>query len=1397
VEAANAVVAAINAEIIDPNRDQFEHIMILGGDEVIPMARLSDRTRVANEYDYRHEFDGDLIGGAGRNAVTSSFWSSTILSDEPYGEEAARSLGDRFLYVSDVALGRVVETPAEIADALTTYMAFDGNLAVETAAVLGYDFLVDGSERVSDELAAGGLPVDDSLADGFGDDGEAWDRDDATAAVAAAGANSLISLNAHFDHYRALPAIGDKVAGFDENIIAADLAADLGPASELMQSVLFSMGCHSGLSISDVLIGNTNADWPQLMGREGALYVGNTGFGYGDTVTVAYTEQLMRLFARQVVAPLDRSSAGSSISTVGQALTWAKNEFYAGTQTFSVYDEKALMESTFYGIPFYRIGLQAEGLPATPVIPTAPDATGTESIRTEVTATNDEVVTGEGTYFANTVDGVEQVIVSPGRPIQPKTATDVSVVSATDTTELDLVARGAIVLGQSSTYQPLADPVIATPVFDESSSQPEPAVGDVVFPTKPLEINTVTTAAGTRQQLVVATGQYTSATATQRLDTDFDIVVYYSSPDETDSTTPTIGVVESTVVGGRLAISVTATDAGTGVDRIYVLVAQNPGAPGSTWTGIDLARVAGTDRWSGSLPLAPGTTEVEFIVQAKDAAGNVGFATNKASGFVDDLVPDAAPPVPPADVLSVDVPTPPASGAYNGPVTVVVTASSSPSTVFVDGAERDTLPAGGGSFEITGDGTRTWRVVNATGHERVGVVVIDTTAPTPRADRAAGNLPSPTTVRLSGADAGTGIARIVYSASGAQTIPSTTVDGVAVDVVLEVAGTTTISLVVVDGAGNASAPVTFVYAVGGSPPVVTAQLSSPPNADGWHNTAVEVTWVVDDPAATVPPPIIVTSEGAGQEIVSEPSCDTAGNCATGSVTLNVDLTAPVADVTTTPEAGNEFGWNNEAVTVLVACGPDLSGVVCPEPIVVDQDVTGQRVAVAVVDTAGNVTSLESREINIDTVAPEITWNAPADGSIIDETNYLRPTCIASDDRSGVNGACSVEVTEPVMTPGFAQYTATVTVTDRAGNATTLTSTYRVRSDLTGPVIEVTATPPANAAGWWSGPVVFSFACSDATGVASCPQDRTIDTQGANQTFQVTATDLAGNSTPLNVSGINIDTTAPSVTVTAPESVGPLDTVEITCTAADLLSGVATATCADATFPASDLQPGANTLTFSATDVAGNTTTVTRVVTLVVVVDTAPIVLADMGVAGLEEVGFQSNAVVITGSFTDPTGSGPFSASVRWTANGPFTPLILNNGERFAAAFIYRSRGTYVATVRICDAAGNCGSDELVVRTRVTQRVTPVRQCVTDRGAGFSPRYEARWGYNNPAPFAIAVPSIPLLENTFTSTPFLRGQPQILLPGSRRDVFTTPFRSGTQTWRLNGATASASASSPRC
>jgi hypothetical protein len=213
--------------------------------------------------------------------------------------------------------------------------------------------------------------------------------------------------------------------------------------------------------------------------------------------------------------------------------------------------------------------------------------------------------------------------------------------------------------------------------------------------------------------------------------------------------------------------------------------------------------------------------------------------------------------------------------------------------------------------------------------------------------------------------------------------------------------------------------------------------------------------------------------------------------------------------------------------------------------------------------------------------------------------------------------------------------------------------------------------------------------------------------------------------------------------------------------------------------------------------SSSATTVTLNLTGPTPVNQAPVVRADMGVAGLQEIGYQSNVIVLTGSFTDADGTGPFTASVRWTPTGAFTPFVLNNNSDFIALYVYPSAGTRIATVKVCDKLGACGTDDVTIRSNVTQKVTPVRECVVDRGSATNPRYQARFGYNNPATFPIYIPTLLSAENGFNSSPFHRGQPQVFKPGNPRNVFTTTFNSGSISWKLNGTTVTANSSSPPC
>jgi alpha-tubulin suppressor-like RCC1 family protein/lysophospholipase L1-like esterase len=130
-----------------------------------------------------------------------------------------------------------------------------------------------------------------------------------------------------------------------------------------------------------------------------------------------------------------------------------------------------------------------------------------------------------------------------------------------------------------------------------------------------------------------------------------------------------------------------------------------------------------------------------------------------------------------------------------------------------------------------------------------------------------------------------------------------------------------------------------------SPPIVTASMASP-NANGWHSRDVTITWSARDPdpsggPASMPAPSVVSIEGSTIVIRSDPSCDAAGNCATGSATVNLDKTPP-AIAATRPTGSSAFTFEcSDALSGIERCGDRVD---VPEPGMV-----GYRA----VDRAGN------------------------------------------------------------------------------------------------------------------------------------------------------------------------------------------------------------------------------------------------------------------------------------------------------------------------------------------------------------------------------------------------------------------------------------------------------------
>jgi YD repeat-containing protein len=162
-------------------------------------------------------------------------------------------------------------------------------------------------------------------------------------------------------------------------------------------------------------------------------------------------------------------------------------------------------------------------------------------------------------------------------------------------------------------------------------------------------------------------------------------------------------------------------------------------------------------------------------------------------------------------------------------------------------------------------------------------------------------------------------------------------------------------------------------------------------------------------------------------------------------------------------------------------------------------------------------------------------------------------------------------------------------------------------DTVAPVSTAQALPAPNAAGWNNTDVTITVtATDDSSGVARIEDN--LDGAGfvqytaavvvsaeGNHTLLYRAIDRGSNVESAKSLSFKIDKTKPMVTYTGAQATySILDTVSITCSASDPLSGgvasgVASTTCQNITGPAYNLDP-TNSFSASATDFAGNTGT---------------------------------------------------------------------------------------------------------------------------------------------------------------------------------------------------------------
>jgi Tol biopolymer transport system component len=548
---------------------------------------------------------------------------------------------------------------------------------------------------------------------------------------------------------------------------------------------------------------------------------------------------------------------------------------------------------------------------------------------------------------------------------------------------------------------------------------------------------------------------------------------------------------------------------------------------------------------------------VEVSASAADGAGNTATAT------VEINVDHTAPVITATADRAGN-----GAGWYQAPVTVHFSCSDATSGVAVCPADQ-TVTADG-SVQVLGtaaDAAGNTATANVT--VQVDQMAPTVTATVSQAPNAHGWHNTPVTVHFSCAD----------STSGVGACPA--------DQTVSGDGDHTVTATAADTAGNTAAATVTLHLDATGPAVVLTEDQSP-NGAGWYNTAVTVHAACLDATsgiASCPPDQTVSADG--ETTVIDTATDLADNTATATLPVHLDRTPPTVTAVD-DRAPNGAGWHNTAVTVHYSCADVTSGVAtCPA----DQTVTADgltELTGSAADHADNHTSVVT-DIRVDRGAPTIT--AAASGATGDHGWFTGPVTVHFSCADTISGVATCPSDQTVS--GDGTHSAAGTASDEAGNAASVSVTVNI--DHRAPAITASASQPQNSNGWNNIPVTIHFDCADTTsGVATCPADQTVTTDGT-ATVTGVAADAAGNTATVTVT-VSVDRSGPTIVLTPDRAANGAGwynaavTVHATCI--DATSGVATCP-ADRTVSAD----GTVTVTGTAADRAGNAASADLVINL--------------------------------------------------------------------------------------------------------------------------------------------------------------------------------------------------------
>lgn len=629
---ANNVATAIRNYIISEKSTTYtnaEYLIFVGDDSQIPFYRLSDGTTFYTETSYPPEVSLNTT-----TTVGSAIAAGKILTDNYYSELDPTNSGlpspHDLVYLNDLAVGRLVETPQNMRDVIDTFLVKNGQLTLtdpsQKVLVSGYEFIYDSGKKIQTAFVNAGKNVDCLLDDPDAAGNSACIDKVFTAAdlqnqLFGSTFHPLANINTHANHFN---------FGVPSGGMLSTTTMD-GTANALTGGVLITSGCHSGLPVPNG-VGSNTLDIPEEMARKKLVaLVGNTGYGWGVLHGIGLTEALMQDVTDSIIT-------SSSIS-IGKALAKAKRRYVLTQTRYDVFDEKVLLELSIFGIPNYllinsnngsaptHLSLNARGkdsecssgicvTKSKNEIPVTKGLPMNASLPQGMTQLDLNFAFGPGTYnLVSTIDGSYYELngqsgAEVGDAIQPQYAYD-SQLSGTE-------AHGVLFSAGAYNKTTSFNPVIAVPQSTNLGT------GEGALPIK----RQITPRIAVNRDVdgtsytnsVLASGYFDSNNSTEFTFNNMQLTVYYSN--SADTTAPLFvdpGASGFHTVSGVIAsFSASVSDA-SGIYRVIVTYDDHRT---NQWNSFDLTFNSNTNKWEGFLSLKGSIT---YYVQALDNAGNLGI----------------------------------------------------------------------------------------------------------------------------------------------------------------------------------------------------------------------------------------------------------------------------------------------------------------------------------------------------------------------------------------------------------------------------------------------------------------------------------------------------------------------------------------------------------------------------------------------------------------------------------------------------------------------------------------------------------------------------------------------------------------------------------------------------